>query len=302
MVSKDQAMLDWAVVTPSYIGDLQRCNLLCESMEAFLHGAWHHYVIVDRRELHLFSHLNGPRRTVLVEQEILPREIKYLGRLPFGRKLKLWWSRQTGFMGGWQIQQLLKLKMAYVVKQDAMLMCDSDTFFIRPFNISTWANDGVIRFYRSDWDRPEMEGEDLTKFSNAAFKVLGLEDPRYPVNGYVDNMIPWHAPTVRKACDYVTSKQGKPWYLALGRITIFSEYTLYGLYVDRVAQNKTMLAPTHETICYTIWVKDDEKLQTLETTIESLPPNIVAVGVQSNLGTDPQIQAQLYRKIIERQI
>jgi Family of unknown function (DUF6492) len=300
MDSKDQTMLDWAVVTPSYIGDLQRCNLLCESMDAFLQGPWHHYVIVDRRELHLFSHLNGPRRTVLVEQEILPREIKYLGRLPFGRKLKLWWSPKTGFMGGWQIQQLLKLKMAYVVKQDAMLMCDSDTFFIKPFDVSTWVENGVIRFYRSDWDRQEMEGEDLTKFSNAAFDVLDLAAPRYPVKGYVDNMIPWHAPTVREACDYVTQRQGKPWYLALGRITIFSEYTLYGLYVDRIAQSKTALAPTGETICYTIWMKDDDKLQTLESTIETLPPNIVAVGVQSNLGTDPNIQAQLFRKIIQR--
>jgi Family of unknown function (DUF6492) len=300
MYYENQATPDWAVVTPSYIGDLQRCNLLCESMDTFLQGPWHHYVIVDRRELHLFSHLNSPRRTVLIEQNILPREIKYLGRLPFGRKLKLWWSWKTGFMGGWQIQQLLKLQMAYLVKQDAMLMCDSDTFFIKPFDVSTWAENGVIRFYRSDWDRPEMEGEDLTKFSNAAFYVLDLKAPRYPVNGYVDNMIPWHAPTVREALDYVTKKQGKAWYLALGRITIFSEYTLYGLYVDRIAQNKTVLAPTGETICYTIWVKDDDKLQTLESTIETLPPNIVAVGVQSNLGTDPKIQAQLFRKIIQR--
>jgi hypothetical protein len=300
MYYENQATPNWSVITPSYIGDLQRCNLLCESMDVFLQGPWHHYVIVDRRELHLFSHLSGPRRTVLIEQDILPREIKYLGRLPFGRKLKLWWSWKTGFMGGWQIQQLLKLKMAYVVKQDAMLMCDSDTFFIKPFDVSTWAKNGVIRFYRSDWDRPEMEGEDLTKFSNAAFDVLDLKAPRYPVNGYVDNMIPWHAPTVREALDYVTKKQGKAWYLALGRITIFSEYTLYGLYVDRIAQNKTVLAPTGETICYTIWVMDDDKLQTLETTIETLPPHVVAVGVQSNLGTDPKIQAQLFRKIIQR--
>ena len=299
MDSRDQAMLDWAVVTPSYIGDLQRCNLLCESMDVFLRGPWHHYVIVDRRELHLFSHLNGPRRTVMVEQEILPREIKYLGRLPFGRKLKLWWSRKTGFMGGWQIQQLLKLKMAYVVKQDAMLMCDSDTFFIKPFDISKFSENGAIRFYRSDWDRPEMEGEDLTKFSNAAFDVLDIAAPRYPVNSYVDNMIPWHAPTVREACDYVSKKQGKAWYLALGRITIFSEYTLYGLYVDRIAQNKTMLAPNGESICYTIWMKDDDKLHSLESTIETLPPNIVAVGVQSNLNTDPKIQQQVFRKIIQ---
>lgn len=47
----------------------------------FLQGPWHHYLIVDRRELYLFSHLNGPRRTVLVEQNIMPGEMKYLGRL-----------------------------------------------------------------------------------------------------------------------------------------------------------------------------------------------------------------------------
>jgi hypothetical protein len=296
---EEQAIVNWAVITPSYIGDLQRCNLLCESMDVFLHGPWHHYVIVDRRELHLFSHLNGPRRTVMVEQEILPREIKYLGRLPFGRKLKLWWSWQTGFMGGWQIQQLLKLQLAYVVKQDAMLMCDSDTFFIKPFDISKFSENGSIRFYGSEWDRPEMEGEDLTKFSNAAFDVLDIAAPRYPVKNYVDNMIPWHAPTVREACDYVTQKQGKAWYLALGRITIFSEYTLYGLYVDRIAQHKDMLAPSGGSICYTIWIKDDKKLQDLESDIKNLPPSIVAIGVQSNLNSDPKIPQQIFRKIIQ---
>jgi Family of unknown function (DUF6492) len=296
---KNQATADWAVITPSYIGDLQRCNLLCESMDVFLRGPWHHYVIVDRRELHLFTHLNSLRRTVLIEQNILPREIKYLGRLLFGRKLKLWWSWKTGFMGGWQIQQLLKLQMAFVVQQHAMLMCDSDTLFIRPFDVSKFVENGAIRFYRTDWEQPERDKDDITKFSKAAFALLDLKLPNFPVRGYVDNMIPWHAPTVRKVCEYISQKQGKAWYLAVGRITIFSEYTLYGLYVDRLAKDVSMLAATSESICYTIWVKNEAQLQNLESDVKTLASNIVAIGVQSNLGANPKIQDQLFRKIIQ---
>ena len=296
---ENQAALNWAIITPSYIGDLARCNLLCESMDVFLRGSWHHYIIVDQRELPLFNHLTGPRRTVLVEQNILPGAMKYLGRLPFGRKLKLWWSSKTGFMGGWQIQQLLKLQMAYVIKEDAMLMCDSDTFFIRPFDISKLVENGAVRFYRTAHEFSETDNADITKFSNAAFALLDVKAAHFPVRGYVDNMIPWCAPMVRQLCDYISQRQGKAWYLALGRINIFSEYTLYGLYVERLANDHSMLAPTNESICYTIWAMDAEKLQNLESTVKTLPPNIVAIGVQSNLSIDPKIREQLFQQIIK---
>ena len=295
---ENQATLNWAVITPSYIGDLERCKLLCESMDVFLQGPWHHYLIVDRRELYLFSHLNGPRRTVLVEQNILPGEMKYLGRLPFGRKLKLWWSWKTGFMGGWQIQQLLKLQMAHVVKEDAMLMCDSDTFFIRLFHVSKLCENGAIRFLRSAHEYPEANDLNLTNFSKAAFALLDLKEPHFPVRNYVDNMIPWHAPTVRQLCHHISQVQGKAWYLALGRKLIFSEYTLYGLYVDRLATDHPMLAPANESLCHTIWAKDGATLQNLESIIKTLAPEIVAIGVQSNLSADPKIPDQLFRQMI----
>jgi Family of unknown function (DUF6492) len=294
----DQATLNWAVITPSYIGDLERCNLLCESMDIFLQGPWHHYIVVDQRELGLFSHLNGPRRTVLVEQNILPNEMKYVGRLPFGRKLKLWWSWKTGFMGGWQIQQLLKLQMAHVVKQDAMLMCDSDTFFIRPSNVSKLSESGVIRFLRSAHEYPETDNENITNFSKVAFALLNLKEPHYPVRNYVDNMIPWHAAMVRQLCQHITQVQNKPWYVAIGQKHIFSEYTLYGLYVDRLAKDHSMLAPVNESLCFTIWAKDGATLQNLESAVATLPPQVVAIGVQSNLSADSKITDQLFRQIL----
>jgi Family of unknown function (DUF6492) len=292
-----QAQLNWAVITPSYIGDLERCNLLCESMEVFLRGPWHHYIVVDRRELHLFDHLTGPRRTVLVEQNILPSAMKYLGRLPFGRKLKLWWSWKTGFMGGWQIQQLLKLQMAHVIKEDTMLMCDSDTFFIRPFDVSNLVQNGAVRFFRSSDQYPEANNQNITNFSKAAFDLLDLQEPHFPVRNYVDNMIPWHAPTVRQLCQHISQAKGKAWYLALGRKLIFSEYTLYGLYVDRLAKDLSQLAPVNESLCFTIWAKDGATLQNLESAVATLPPQVVAVGVQSNLSTDTKIQEQLFRQM-----
>lgn len=36
---ENQATFNWAVITPSYIGDLERCKLLCESMDVFFAGA-----------------------------------------------------------------------------------------------------------------------------------------------------------------------------------------------------------------------------------------------------------------------
>ena len=54
----------FAVVTPTYLPDLRRCELLAESLDRC---APHvpHYLIVDRRDRSAFSHLERGRRCLI---------------------------------------------------------------------------------------------------------------------------------------------------------------------------------------------------------------------------------------------
>ena len=61
-----------AVMTASWAGDLDRCGLMCESLDRFLEGDWHHYILVEPRDVAAFARLNGPRRTVISETDLFP--------------------------------------------------------------------------------------------------------------------------------------------------------------------------------------------------------------------------------------
>src|SRR5258708_30679203 len=70
----------FAVVTPTYLPDLARCELLADSLDRM---APHipHYLIVDRRERLIFTDLEGGRRRLLQSES------------PFGERV---WGVSSG--------------------------------------------------------------------------------------------------------------------------------------------------------------------------------------------------------------
>ena len=90
----------WGVITPSYRGDFERCRLLCQSMDTFVTGIWHHYIIVEADDLALFKSLSGPRRTILEMEALLQPSFHHLTRIPIINNRSLWFSWGTRFMLG----------------------------------------------------------------------------------------------------------------------------------------------------------------------------------------------------------
>ena len=68
----------FAIVTPSYRGDLERCRILCASIDSFVSRLSTHYLLVEDRDVALFRPLAGPRRIVVAESELLPAWLKSL--------------------------------------------------------------------------------------------------------------------------------------------------------------------------------------------------------------------------------
>jgi hypothetical protein len=253
-------------------------------MDKFVTGPWHHYIVVEKVDLKLFQPLQGPNRTILLIEEMLPKWIHHLWQMPFFRRRSLWWSWKTGFMVGWHIQQLVKMQMAFVIKQDAMILCDSDMFFVKPFDISSLYGKDGLRFYRTA-ELLDEKSIPNPKFSVEAFRQLGLPADSFPARVYVDSLVTWRASTVRDMCAHIEKTTGRDWRASLGRDVIFSEYTLYGLYVDRIAGHEGFeLTSTH--LCRTKWDKDAAKPVEIDEFVANLPDHIVAVAFQSFLNLD----------------
>lgn len=130
-----------AVVTPSYRNDILLCGDLHRSVSEFLPSA-QHYIVVDRRDYARFQHLAGRQCEILVSQEVLPRGFVQIPG--WGRWTCPWTPRP---IGGWLMQQIIKIACATLLEEDVLLAVDSDTFLVRTIDPATLMADGRVAFY-----------------------------------------------------------------------------------------------------------------------------------------------------------
>ena len=292
----DNLPIDWAIITPSYTPDFGRCKLLCQSIDAFVSGDWHHYIIVSSDDLALFATLAGPKRSIVAKETMVPKGLMHLPR--FSRlanslvrfvSFSLWFSWATGFMVGWQVQQIIKIEMARRVKETGILCCDSDVFFVRPFKLKSLVRDGRLRFYRGRELSNEKgvfaeKEQSYPRFILSSAKLLGLKGNPFPSPWYVDQLIVWHRPTVEAMCNHIARITGEDWKRAAARWYNLSEYSLYGLFVDRIMANNRHLETTSVKLCKTIWYKATMNEAKFTEFCTDLDATEVAVCVQSFAG------------------
>jgi Family of unknown function (DUF6492) len=279
--------MNWAVITPSYNLDLERCKLLCRSMDAFLSGPWHHYVVVDPVDIPLFASLAGPQRTVVNKADILPKGMRYVGKMPFMRLGRLWWSWRHGPIFGWQMQQYVKIMMASYVKQEAMVFLDSDIFFLKPFDINIYSREGKIKF--SSVESP-LQSDNKMKITSS--KLLGLPASEAIKFAYADPIITWHRPTAVAMQDFLSKLHNKPWHEAIGAKIMFSEYMLYIMFVNYIQRTNPHLYEDNTVYCKTLWSKETAKTTDIAEFCSSLEPEQVAVCIQSLIGIPIKVYAE----------
>jgi Family of unknown function (DUF6492) len=289
----------WAVITPSYCGDFERCRLLCESMDVFLTGAWHHYIIVETVDLKLFKSLAGTNRTILEMESLLPSSFHHLTRIPIINNRSLWFSWGTRFMAGWHVQQLIKMEMAFQLQELGLLYCDSDVFFVRPLDVSSLSENGQYRFFKTG---AEIEEATIPnpKYISVSARLLGIKESPFPSATYVDNLVTWHSPTVRSMCNHISNVSGRDWRVALGREIFLSEYSLYGIYVDRISKDHSHLRVDYATLCKTFWHRTAVDDAELDQFCSEVGGSVIALGVQSFAGIAIERLEQQLQKAIER--
>jgi hypothetical protein len=244
----DRPATSLVVVTPSYGPDLGRFRELHGSVLRHLPEESVHVVIVPTRDVAAFRQFQGPRCTVISEPEVLGRSIV---RLP-GTKFSVNLRRPLPPVRGWILQQVLKLGVARLLSEDVMVMVDSDVLFIRDASINDFTLDGRAIFYRlPDAISPEELPRHAT-WAQTSRSMLGLRAQPPPYPDYVSSLSVWDRRLVLELLRRVEEVSGRRWDVEVGRQLHFSEWTLYGTFVDHVSGGHHP-AETSTMRCLTYW-------------------------------------------------
>jgi hypothetical protein len=278
----------FAIATPSYRGDLERCRLLCASVDHFVSDLSMHYLLVEDRDVALFSDLAGPKRRIIAESELFPRWLtSWPDPLSLGRR-RMWSGAGALLRGlaplrGWHTQQLRKLALPRHVPEEVLLYADSDAIFLKPYQLSQQVTGSGTRLYR----KPGGIGETMprhVKWTHSAARLLGLPAPSFPADDYINNLPTWTGRNGRALLDRIEATSGRDWISAVAAERDVSEMMLYGMFADRVLGAQAGHDATPDELSRTFWFKTDVGPETFRDMGQLLGVGQVSIGVQSFIG------------------
>jgi hypothetical protein len=225
--------LSFGLVTPSFAPDFERCQLLCRTRERCLSTSVKHYIIVDRRDFSLFNTLRNRSTEILVVEDVLPWWIQ---RIPCSKQG--WVSLKTPPIRNWILQQLVKLAIANVIDEDILGFVDSDVAFVRPFNYQSFIRQGQVRLYRESQSIPAT-WRNFRRWYHRAAKLLGVDQVQYPAPNFISDLVIWKSSNVVKLQQHLENRSGKSWLELLAGTLHWSEYILYGLFIESVLKDSS---------------------------------------------------------------
>jgi len=225
--------LRYALITPSFRLDLDRCALLTESVERWVAPHVKHYLVVDRRDVALFKPLVNSRTELVVVEDIVP---PWVVRIPGIRRF--WFSFRTRPLKNWILQQLVKLSMPRAITEDVLLYTDSDVFFCQSYDPSEYEKDGKVPLLCETGLRGLIP--ENAEWIEVASRLLGIPfDPSDTDFNFIGNAVCWRREHALALQERVSEVAGKRWELALAPLNRFSEYILYGIHTSRILRENS---------------------------------------------------------------
>ncbi len=277
-----------ALLTPTYWRDRELCTLLCESVDRHVGSFSKHYLLVPDCDLPLFARFESERRSVLPASKFLPRWLWPLPRFVQRKRRHYWWSFRTKPVSGWHVQQLLKIAATISLPHQRYCILDSDVVFFRDFDLSRFECPNSIPLM----NRPDEVTSDLVRHSHwveTTHRLLGLPKPPLPASDFIGHIIFWDQQTARAMASRIEAVTGLGWVEALCRTHGFSEYMLYGYFVQNDAGFSARHTLISHTPCVSYW--DQPKLGSgeLNQLLRRADKDDVAFSVASFSGTPVEI-------------
>ncbi|MES2194645.1 MAG: DUF6492 family protein [Pseudomonadota bacterium] len=291
------AMNPVALLTPTYGRDLALCALLCESVDRHVKSFSKHYLLVPDCDLSLFSHFESEHRVVLPASHFLPAWLRPLPRIVQRKRRQFWWSFRAKPVSGWHVQQLIKIAAAMSLPHERYCILDSDIVFFRDFDLSKFQYPNSIPLLNM---RDEVTADQFrhARWVETSHQLLGQPVPQLPASDFIGHIIFWDQQTTQAMASKIEAVAGLGWIEALCRMRDFSEYMLYGYFVENDAGFSARHTRTPRTQCVSYW--DDPKLSRDELTqlLRRAEKSDVAFSIASFSGTP----VQTIRAVIEENV
>ena len=292
-----------AILTPSFRGDIRIFTDLHRSVLRFTDDDVVHHVVVPDLDVPLFAGIASPRLNVIGTSSLLPRRfVSTYGPVRAVRRLPLIGAsvpkveavnvrRPWPPIRGWILQQIVKFEAVTRLDADVGVLADSDVLLIRHLAAQDFVRDGVVRFYRcADPLTPDLVRHAM--WHRASRQLLGLpeeDDDR----DYVSSFIAWDPRIARQVRERVESVTGLPWQDALAAHLHFSEWMLYGCYVENLGSARDRSFTETTTRCRSHWGTTPLDERTADAFLASIEPTDLAVLIQSVSGTPDHVRRRV---------
>jgi hypothetical protein len=279
-MDESRDMTSVGLVTPTYGRDLERCALLCESVDRYVTSFAKHYLIVVDDELPLFAKFNSGRREVLPLSQLLPSWLKPLPHFIRRKNRRYWWSFRAMPVSGWHVQQFVKIRAASLFPEQRTCMLDSDVVFFRPFDVSAFAQPDPMPLFI----RPREIAADAplhAPWVRSSHRLLGLPEPTFPADDFIGHIISWDRRAVRAMIARIEQVTGLDWIEALCRARDISEYMLYGAFVRNAESFMKEHRCTTKNLCLSYWDAAALDKPAVERMLRSAATDYVAFSAAS---------------------
>jgi hypothetical protein len=235
-------LLENTFFTPSYSPDLDRLVLLRESIRRFYQGSANHVIAVPSREIAHFLKYLKDDKVIFVSQEsmVSPRFYPTLWYRALEKILpdQCWRFQASSGRSGWIIQQIVKLCAAEVVDTQAVTIVDSDFVFMRPFSDEDlFGNDASLRsLYRVEPNSESGKQRELMRRAREILSVPAGSEEHH----YIAWPVTWYVEWLRGLRDSIEKTHTENWQEVLFEAGTFSEYCLYGIYVEEVLKPQNL--------------------------------------------------------------
>jgi hypothetical protein len=273
-----------ALLTPTYGRDLELCTLLCESVDRHVTSFSKHYLLVPDSDLSLFAPLASERRVIIPASSYLPGWLRPLPRMIQRKRRQFWWSLRAKPVSGWHVQQFLKIAATISLPHQRYCILDSDVVFFRDFDLARFEYPHTIPLLTMvgavTADQPRH-----SRWLETSHQLLGLPTPPFPAPDFIGHIILWDQQTTRALTSRIEAVTGLGWIEALCRIREFSEYLLYGYFVQNDPASSLRHTVVPATPCVSYW--DDPMLSKTELNqlLRSANKDDVAFSIASFSGT-----------------
>lgn len=293
-MTTDRSLL---VVTCSMPKDLKIFSVLAQSIDDCVGADVRHRVIVPGNSLSLFKSFETAQREIVAQEDILPfrayklpTALRHLEAIASGFRRPMYLAPGPRIIRGWILQQILKIEMTRRAQEDAVMHVDSDVFLIREMGAQDAFSGDNPRFFRAEG---ETNNPMHKTWIAAAATVFGTAIPDKHQVHYVENCVVWSPQVVRNMIAAIEKNHGKPWYKVLMKLHSFSEYYLYGFFVDMLCSD-VPLTPVSSSICHSMWNISDATQDNIRQCVENTPGDHFAMAVQSTSDLSVEQRRDMY--------